>query len=301
MEYLHSNRKLFSEVLTLTANKLHISEQIVEKDYYLSLILKSLSKQLPFVVFKGGTSLSKCYQVITRFSEDIDITTDIPLTQGQKQKLKSVILSIVDDMNLSISNLNQTRSRRDYNRYVINYNSTVESLTNALQSTVILETTYTTTSFPVNQKYVTSYIQQILLDEAPDLIDIHSLTPHQMKVQSLERTFIDKIFAICDYYLQNNVTRHSRHFYDLYKLLPLIKIDSAFESLITSVRNERSKSPICVSAKPDVNINTVLLDIIDSKAYLEDYNKLTRQLLGETIEYDETTLAIQKIVDYNLF
>ena len=61
MEYLHSNRKLFSEVLTLTANKLHISEQIVEKDYYLSLILKSLSKQLPFVVFKGGTSLSKCY------------------------------------------------------------------------------------------------------------------------------------------------------------------------------------------------------------------------------------------------
>ena len=298
---LHNEKELFEQLILRTSATFGIEAGIIEKDYFVTLMLKKVVAKQPDIVFKGGTSLSKCYQVINRFSEDIDITTDIPLTQGQKQKLKSVILSIVDDMNLSISNLNQTRSRRDYNRYVINYNSTVESLTNALQSTVILETTYTTTSFPVNQKYVTSYIQQILLDEAPDLIDIYSLTPHQMKVQSLERTFIDKIFAICDYYLQNNVTRHSRHFYDLYKLLPLIKIDSAFESLITSVRNERSKSPICVSAKPDININIVLLDIIDSKAYLEDYNKLTKQLLGETIEYDETTLALQKIVDYNLF
>lgn len=301
MEYLHNNSKLFSEVLTLTANKLHISEQIVEKDYYLSLTLKALSEQLPFVVFKGGTSLSKCYQVINRFSEDIDITTDIPLTQGQKQKLKSAIVNIVDDMNLTIINLEQTRSRRDYNRYVISYASVVESFTNALQSTVILETTYTTTSFPVNQKYVTSYVQQILFDEAPELIKAYSIDPHLMKVQSLDRTFIDKIFAICDYYLQNNTTRHSRHLYDIYKLLPLIKIDNAFKSLVTSVRNERSKSPICVSAKPDINVNTILLDIIDSNVYSDDYNKLTKQLLGENIEYYETILALRKIIDYNLF
>lgn len=301
MEYLHNNSKLFSEVLTLTANKLHISEQIVEKDYYLSLTLKALSEQLPFVVFKGGTSLSKCYQVINRFSEDIDITTDIPLTQGQKQKLKSAIVNIVDDMNLTIINLEQTRSRRDYNRYVISYASVVESFTNALQSTVILETTYTTTSFPVNQKYVTSYVQQILFDEAPELIKAYSIDPHLMKVQSLDRTFIDKIFAICDYYLQNNTTRHSRHLYDIYKLLPLIKIDNAFKSLVTSVRNERSKSPICVSAKPDINVNTILLDIIDSNVYSDDYNKLTKQLLGENIEYYETILALRKIINYNLF
>ena len=117
MEYLHNETNLFKEVLALTSNKLHISEQIIEKDYYITIILKNLAQKLPFVVFKGGTSLSKCYQAIDRFSEDIDITTDIPLTQGQKQKLKTAIVDTANNLNLTITNLNETRSRRDYNRY----------------------------------------------------------------------------------------------------------------------------------------------------------------------------------------
>lgn len=301
MEFLHNNTKLFKEVLTLSSNKLYLSEQIIEKDYYISLILRLLSKQLPFIVFKGGTSLSKCYQVINRFSEDIDITTDVPLTQGQKQKLKATIVSVSDKLNLTISNLQETRSRRDYNRYVINYNSVLDNLIDNLHSSVILETAYTTKSFPVNNKFVNSYVQQILLDEAPELIKTYSLNPYLMKVQSLERTFIDKIFAICDYYLQNKTIRHSRHLYDIYKLLPLIKIDSTFQSLIISVRNERSKSPICISAKPEININATLLKIIENNVYQEDYHKLTKQLLGENIEYDKTILTLKKIIDYKLF
>lgn len=39
------------------------------------------------IVFKGGTSLSKCHKAINRFSEDIDITIDTAISQGQKKKL----------------------------------------------------------------------------------------------------------------------------------------------------------------------------------------------------------------------
>ena len=57
-----------------TAEKLGLVVPIVEKDYYVTMILKELSEKCPTCVFKGGTSLSKCHHVIDRFSEDIDIS-----------------------------------------------------------------------------------------------------------------------------------------------------------------------------------------------------------------------------------
>ena len=88
MEYLHKNREQFMEAVARTAADTVFVAEAVEKDYYVSMILREMSETLPFAVFKGGTSLSKCYRVIKRFSEDIDLTADIPLSQGQKKKMK---------------------------------------------------------------------------------------------------------------------------------------------------------------------------------------------------------------------
>ena len=57
--------------------------------------------------------------------------------------------------------------------------------------------------------------------EAPDYAEEFSLIPFSMKIQGIDRTLADKIFAICDYYLQGKEQKHSRHIYDIYKLLPL--------------------------------------------------------------------------------
>ena len=51
-----------------------------QKDYYVTVLLKLLAEKIPFIVFKGGTSLSKCHKVIRRFSEDIDLTIDVSLS-----------------------------------------------------------------------------------------------------------------------------------------------------------------------------------------------------------------------------
>ena len=50
-----------------------------------------------------------------------------------------------------------------------------------------------------------------MADEAPDLLVDYRLEPFEMKVQGLDRTLADKVFAICDYHLQNKVGKHSRH------------------------------------------------------------------------------------------
>lgn len=72
---LHTNIQDFTELIRLTATHFNILPEFIEKDYWIVLILSRLS-QSPYadsVVFKGGTSLTKGYRIINRFSEDIDI------------------------------------------------------------------------------------------------------------------------------------------------------------------------------------------------------------------------------------
>ncbi len=90
MGYLHENKMMFASAISQASTQFHVTQTIVEKDYYVTMILRELSDKLPFVVFKGGTSLSKCHKVIQRFSEDIDITIDSNISQGQK-KSKRII------------------------------------------------------------------------------------------------------------------------------------------------------------------------------------------------------------------
>ena len=68
--FLHEDKELFKDVIEATAESQSQTIAIVEKDYYVTMILKLLSEEVPDCVFKGGTSLSKCHHAIDRFSEE---------------------------------------------------------------------------------------------------------------------------------------------------------------------------------------------------------------------------------------
>ena len=296
MEYLHRNKELFEEAINLVTHHTGISPAIVEKDYYVTMILRLLSEEVPYIVFKGGTSLSKCHHVIKRFSEDIDIAIDDTISQGEKRKLKTSILETVDALGLSVSNLDNIRSRRDYNRYEIAYNSVVEDRNEFLQSMVLLETSFTTTSFPTELLPVSSYIGEMMLEEAPELIQQYNLESFYMKVQGIERTLIDKVFAICDYYMRGKVQRHSRHLYDIHKLVPHVSFDEEFKKLVKDVREVRKNSAICVSAQAGVDIVQVLSTIISEDVYKSDYTTLTKNLLEEDVTYETVIATLKRVV-----
>ncbi len=295
MSFLHNDKEQFSDAINLTAYQTGVMAQAVEKDYYVSLILRKLAQRIPFIVFKGGTSLSKCHGVIKRFSEDIDITIDTEITQGQKQRVKGAIKEIAAELDMVVTNLNETHSRRDYNRYIIAYSSVLPTASDAVQSAVLLETSFKTVSFPTVELPVRSYIGTMMESEAPDLIKDFELEPFSMKVQGLDRTLADKIFAICDYYMQNTVQKHSRHLYDIHMLLPLVPMDENFRELMHDVREDRKASPVCVSAQDEVSIPAVLQQIIKENAYRSDYNNLTTQLLEEPIAYETVIDSLRQV------
>ena len=60
MKNLLNDKETFNDILIATSNALGIEMAIVEKDYYVSLLLKEINKNYPDIIFKGGTSLSKC-------------------------------------------------------------------------------------------------------------------------------------------------------------------------------------------------------------------------------------------------
>ena len=301
MGYLHNNKEQFQDAIELAYEQTGIMTQAIEKDYYVTMLLHLLSEKMPYIVFKGGTSLSKCHKVIQRFSEDIDITIDTQISQGQKKKIKQTIVSSADQLGMNIENLDETRSRRDYNRYIISYNSVLPLANDALNPAVLLETSYTVVSFPTVVLPVHSYIGDMMKKEAPDSIEEFMLLPFFMKVQGIDRTLADKIFAICDYYLQGKVPKHSRHIYDIYKLLSLVPQDKSFKNLVNEVRSIRAQSPICPSALPDVNIPQLLERIIEEKAYKTDYDTLTTQLLEEQLSYDVVVNALKDISRSEIF
>ena len=65
--YLHENKELFKNLIVEVSILSGIRKEIIEKDYYVYLILKELVRLVPEIIFKGGTSLSKCYNLIKRF------------------------------------------------------------------------------------------------------------------------------------------------------------------------------------------------------------------------------------------
>lgn len=71
---LHKDKKEFTDAITTLADRLNTAPAIIEKDYYVTMFLQELNSRVPDLLFKGGTSLSKCYKIINRFSEDIDLT-----------------------------------------------------------------------------------------------------------------------------------------------------------------------------------------------------------------------------------
>ena len=297
--YLHENTELFAEIVTETANHLCVLEAMVEKDYYVTMLLRNMTNKLPYLVFKGGTSLSKCYKVIQRFSEDIDLTSDKELTQGQRSKLKKVICGVVGELGLSIDNLRETHSRRNFNRYDISYSPVVA--VSELTSRILIETSVMSLGIPFHEMPVESMLVEVLKDRYTNIIEEFSLQPFEMKVQSIERTFIDKIFAICDYYMSAQTERHSRHLYDIAKIWENISPDGTFRDLIETVRIARRDVKNCPSAQIEVDVSTVLCEIIEKNVYQMDYEKLTRNLLAESFSYANAISKLREIADRNLF
>lgn len=288
--YLHKeNKELFRDIISIVSERKNVTTDIVEKDYYVTMILYLLSQKEIEVIFKGGTSLSKAYGVIDRFSEDIDITFKEHFGESRRKKLKYNILKpIAEDLEIEIKNWKDIESDKNYNHYDFYYNSVSDNSNfSGLSPFVKLETALMSYSFPTERRQISNYIYDTLKNEEPELIKKYNLIPFEMSVQCLNRTLADKIFAVCDYYLQGKAQRNSRHLYDIFKLLNYVEIDEEFVELMMKVREHRKTvgEKIAPAANENVDILQLAREIYDSRFYENDYHNTTENIISDEIDY----------------
>ena len=290
--YLHDNAILFEETLSGASLEYSVNKEFIAKDYWAMQVLKEVTTRNTDLVFKGGTCLSKCYGVINRFSEDIDL--GIPYehaTEGMRKNIKRAVVDSTKALGIEITNLANTRSRREYNRYEIKPNTETHSL--------ILETAVMTPACPYCLKTIQSFAGAFIEKQNAKLAEELGLLPFEVKSNSLERTFVDKIFIICDYYLSKEISaRQSRHIYDLYKLFNEVELNEVMRKLVETVRAQRAGGYGNFSADAEVDLARVLRDIVASNLYRTDYEKVTTPLLYEDISYDEAISVLPKIANF---
>jgi len=301
---LHENKSIFEQYIVAAANYMGITNtDIIEKDYFVTYFLKMISAVQQNIIFKGGTSLSKCHKIIQRFSEDIDLNIDTDaakLSQSQRKLLKQDIVNLIDTAGFILENPELVRSRRDYNRYIINYGQSEPS--DELKQHIIVETSVFIKSFPSEIMDAASIIYDFLVaNNALSEINQYALQPFKIKVQSVERTFIDKVFAISDYFLEGITETHSRHIYDLYKIYPTIVFDNNFTTLVEEVRELRKPHKKSISAQEGVDIPELLWKIVNEAAFRSDYDQITSLLLFENIAYNEAVEVLGKIAGSGCF
>ena len=287
MSWYKNDKEAWKEIIETVAAEERRTTQMVEKDTIHSMILLALSKSELPLVFKGGTSLSKAYGLIDRFSEDIDLSMNRKPTESEKKKTKSLIMAVADELGLSLMNPDDIQSRHSYNKYDFEY----ESLFSDIPLELIVETSFYQSVYPVEVHTVNSFVGDFCEIRGIILPVSFEASSISMNVQSLERTFVDKVFAVCDYRIQNMQDRDSRHLYDIAKLLPKVTLDQKLSVLIDEVREDRMQSKNNPSAQPEHNIPEMLKEIIRSRFYESDYNNITKRLLYEEMSYDE---AIEK-------
>lgn len=297
---LHEDKELFFQIINKISQEKGINEAIIEKDYFVSLILKEIAKRNKNIIFKGGTSLSKCFGLISRFSEDIDISCERKLSQGEIKTINHSIVNIVQDLGFSLENEKDISSGMAYNKFEIKYPSQYKL--GGLKQNVIIETVFSINAYPVETKYASNIIYDYLKDNnLLDKVSFDEIMPFEIKTQSIIRTFVDKVFALCDYYLNNDIVEHSRHLYDIYKMFDSIDFNDEFKLYINEIRELRKSKRFCTSADDKYNINSLLKEIIQKDVYKNDYEDITKLIIYEDIPYVDVIKTINKIIEYNIF
>ena len=226
---IHENPDLFNDVVDATSIWKGIRSLYIEKDYWVCKVLKNLSNSIfqSEIIFKGGTSLSKAFGIIERFSEDIDlaIIKRDNLTDNQiKRKMKQAISCIASDLREDPADLRMSKEDA-FVKYLSN--TLIEKLPQVLlirfQKTCWSNLTLLPTPNPACSRIITSYIYDFLKENGDEeLISEYDLYPFEVSTLCPKRTFTEKIFAIgSTSYREHaieNLKTGIRHFYDLHML-----------------------------------------------------------------------------------
>ena len=327
MKYTDLSADEQREVIQRVQAENRLQLQIIEKDWWVTAVLRALFS-LPYsehISFKGGTNLSKCWNLIERFSEDADIAIDREylgfggtLSKTQiSDKLRRAACSFVREtlqydltdkliengiladkfkVNVNITPITTT----DPEIIEVEYKSVFNTLP-YIRSKVIIEVSGRSMNEPIASVELSSFIDNIFTNApfAEPKFEVRAVVP--------ERTFLEKIFLLHEEFSKPSdlvrTERMSRHLYDIAQIMntPIAEKALSNEELYKTVIEHRR---MFIGLK-GFDYSTLLpqtLSIVPQgeirEQWKEDYKIMQETMIyGDSPSFDELIIKIQALND----
>lgn len=297
-----------------------INQVAIEKDWWVTATLKALFQTdcHEALIFKGGTSLSKAFNIIERFSEDIDLAIGHSFfginktSKNQRDKLRkkarvyihktlsSQLDARLKNMGVTgyrIENITQVQDKngewiaidsdKDPTVILLHYTSIVEDTISYIPPRIKIEISCLSMDEPTEERQIHSLIGETFEDEDSDTnSNIRTVVP--------TRTFLEKLFLLAEEFQKEKPrsVRMSRHLYDLEKLM-----DTEYgrevltdRSLYNAIVEHRKAYYALKSVNYDLHNPKTINFMIPKKemeAWKADYIDMQRFFIyGESLEFD---------------
>lgn len=292
------------------SNEIGVPPQVVEKDVWVTLMLRMVfsSELTPHLIFKGGTSLSKAFDLIKRFSEDIDLGIDRrylgfegELSKGQIRKLRRAshtfvsgeLIGIlkkqldeygVDDSLYELVVENTQISDQDPETILVNYKSLYEeNEIPYLQPKVKIEVSARSLIEPYQEVELQSWID----DQYPDATFTDGSFP--VNTTDPQKTFLEKLILLHEEFQKpKEKVRHfrmSRHFYDIGQILKTehsklaLENQELFESIIA---HRKALTPIKTTDYDTLTLESI--NIVPPNEHLDNFKADYKEMIGSMIQ-----------------
>jgi len=314
------------ELFSATAAKKGVIDALIEKDFWVCMVLKAIFKSIELkelLFFKGGTSLSKVYNIINRFSEDVDVILDWRVlgvsdeeawaersaTQRDKfnAKIDSLGRTYIADMiipcldkilvEMTEGQMRLSVSKDDGNVVLIQY--PVSFTHTYLLDHVKLEIGPRASRVPHETAAISSYTAQ----EYPHVFDMPMVT---VKTITGERTFWEKatILHQIAYFPESKPMnqRSSRHYYDVFQMAGTSLKVKALDDLkllqnVAEFKNVFYRSPAARYDLSKPGTFKLVPSAYKQKLLAEDYERMREMIFGKVPDFSVIIQTLETLED----
>lgn len=250
MKFIDLSKEDRIDILDRVSTELNIRQrEVIEKDWWVTTVLRAMFC-LPYakhLSFKGGTSLSKCWHIIDRFSEDIDISIDreylgfnsiLSKTQISDKLRRAACTFVRETMQHDLAE-QLCKNGISKDKFQVNVDITPISTTDPEIININYDSVLTFSIDGKNRQYVLPKVKVEVsgrsMNEPVSEVSIDSMidqvypkapfTETKFNVRAIlpERTFLEKIFLLHEEFTKQKdlirVERMSRHLYDIGQML----------------------------------------------------------------------------------
>lgn len=307
---LHLNKDLFAEMIDTLNVRTGIAVDIIEKDYYVCLILMDIAKKQneTKAYFKGGTAIYKILDEMNRFSEDIDLTVKVlkedSNTKNRKRLKQSALGYELEGLELlKDETIDNKGSVTGFYRYDSVFDMNQMPLHRA--GKIQVESTSFTVSEPTEKYVIAPLIYQLATNREKDILkEKFDLNEFEIEIIKLERMFIDKLFAAEFYYIREMYTDTVKHLYDITNLYRNEKIKEFLKNADEVKRLVEYKRQEELVRKGGIDSKTKIVDFSYFKQEFNDEllkefdNMQNKYVLNEKykIDIEEVKKTLNEIV-----